>query len=90
MPLTNNRVPESAKQRVSVSRHGSLGEQVLSHAQAGREVVQDFVPLVPFSADKFRATSPWDREISAQLRERARNRIPPRGLFVTDPRGGVP
>jgi hypothetical protein len=24
---------------------GSLGEQVLAHAQAGREVVQDFVPL---------------------------------------------
>src|SRR5436853_275666 len=26
-------------------RSGSLGEQVLAHAQAGREVVQDFVPL---------------------------------------------
>ncbi len=26
-------------------RGGSLGERVLSHAQAGREIVQDFVPL---------------------------------------------
>ena len=25
--------------------HSSLGEQVLSHAQSGREVIQDFVPL---------------------------------------------
>ena len=33
------------KHRRNAPRHGSLGEQVLSHAQAGREIVQDFVPL---------------------------------------------
>jgi hypothetical protein len=45
-------------------------------------IKQEFFPqLVPFSADKFPVTSPCDRSISAQLREKARNRIPPRGLL---------
>ena len=43
--LNGNRLPEAAKRRPNNPRNGSLGEQVLSHAQAGREVVQDFVPL---------------------------------------------
>jgi hypothetical protein len=29
----------------NAGRSGSAGEQVLAHAQAGREIVQDFVPL---------------------------------------------
>jgi tetratricopeptide (TPR) repeat protein len=45
MALIDNRPPDAAKHRPSAPRHGSLGEQVLSHAQAGREIVQDFVPL---------------------------------------------
>jgi hypothetical protein len=38
----NNNQPSAERGQ---SRPGSAGEQVLSHAQAGREVVQDFVPL---------------------------------------------
>src|ERR1700722_14451414 len=40
--MTSNRKPDT---RDSTIHTGSPGEQVLAHAQAGREVVQDFVPL---------------------------------------------
>ncbi len=39
---TTNRRPDT---RESTVHTGSPGEQVLAHAQAGREIVQDFVPL---------------------------------------------
>ena len=35
----------SADRRPRAPAAGSLPEQVLAHAQAGREVIQDFVPL---------------------------------------------
>jgi len=37
--------PKPAKPGPDAGRSGSPAEQVLAHAQAGREVVQDFVPL---------------------------------------------
>ncbi len=35
----------SKQQRDAITRTGSPAEQVLVHAQAGREIVQEFVPL---------------------------------------------
>src|SRR5438132_2867541 len=37
--------PKPGKPSQDAVRSGSPAEQVLAHAQAGREVVQDFVPL---------------------------------------------
>src|ERR1022692_3278889 len=45
MARNGHRPPDADTHRRNAPRHGSLGEQVLSHAQAGREIVQDFVPL---------------------------------------------
>jgi hypothetical protein len=40
-----NRLVDARGHRANGQRTRSLGEQVLSHSQAGREIVQDFVPL---------------------------------------------
>src|SRR5580658_9765743 len=39
-PVASTRAPKAPAPAAS-----SLGEQVLSHAQSGREVIQEFVPL---------------------------------------------
>src|SRR6266481_8357732 len=43
--MSSNPPPDRRKLGPDADRMRSAGEQELAHAQAGREVVQDFVPL---------------------------------------------
>jgi len=43
--MSTNPPPDVRKEARDAARAGSPGEQVLAHAQAGREVVQQFVVL---------------------------------------------
>ena len=43
--MTANRPDPSQSRRPRETVSGSLAEQVLAHAQAGREIVQEFRPI---------------------------------------------